>query len=87
MWLMTIFIDMSSPSTEHAVAEIGTPFFAMPITLAPLTLCGKFFIGPVPWAVNGFDHPQDMSRGIGGGVSGEPVDNLVIHLLVGICMS
>ena len=62
----TVLVQVSSPATEHALTQVRAPLFLMPIPLAPLALCGEFFISPVPWTVDGFDHAGDVPRRIGG---------------------
>lgn len=39
MRLMTIFINMPLTTTQHTLAQIGTPFLAMPLMSAPATHC------------------------------------------------
>ena len=56
-----VFIEVLSSTTEHTLTQVGAPFFSMPIPLAPFALRGKFFVGPVPRAVDGFDHSSDVS--------------------------
>ena len=66
VWLVAVFIEMSPSPAEHASMKIGTPLFVMPIALAPLALHGQLFVSPIPWAVDSFNHSQDMSGEIGG---------------------
>ena len=60
MWAMTVFIQVPSPAAEHALMQVGAPFFSVSIPFAPFTLRGKLLIGPVPWTVDGFDHAGDV---------------------------
>ena len=57
----TVFVQVPSPTAEHTLAQIRAPLLSMPIPLAPLALRGELLIGPVPWAVNSFDHVGNMS--------------------------
>ena len=62
MQAMAVLIQMSSSAAEHTFAQIGAPFLSMPVSFAPLALCGEFLIGPIPWAINCLDHSRDMAR-------------------------
>ena len=62
----TVFVQVSSSATEHALTQVRAPLFLVSIPLAPLALCGELFISPVPWTIDGFDHAGDMPRRIGG---------------------
>ena len=57
-----ILIQVSLSAAEHTLTQIGAPLLSMPISLAPLTLCSEFLIGPIPWAVNCLDHARDVAR-------------------------
>ena len=61
MWAAAIFIEVSSSTAEHTLTQVGTPFFSMPIPLAPFALRGELFVGPIPRAIDSFDHSGDMS--------------------------
>ena len=61
VWAVTVFVQVSSPTTEHTLSQIGAPLFSMPIPLAPFALRGELFVGPIPRAVDSFDHSSDVS--------------------------
>ena len=61
VWAATVFIEMPLSAAEHTFTQVGAPFLSMPIPLAPFALRGELFVGPVPRAVDSFDHSSDMS--------------------------
>ena len=70
---------MSSPTAEHALTQIGAPFFSMPIPFAPFALRGKLLVGPVPWTIDSLDHVGDMPRCVGGQLRGKAVNDMAMN--------
>ena len=61
MQTMAVFIKVSSSAAQHTLVQVGAPLLAVPLSFAPLALCGELFVSPIPQAIDCLDHARNVA--------------------------